>query len=1088
MLLNCKIRQHLLAFFAFVLLLGAAGGNRLFAQVTTATITGTVTDSSGAAIADAMVEVKNVATGISQTTTTDGQGRYTVPSLGIGDYDVQASKAGFQTVLRKGLTLTVGAQVVVDIQLPVGQAQETVTVEGQVSQVETTTSTVANLVETKQMADLPLNGRNFAQLITLAPGVNVAQTATTSFYGKGDTYSVAGSRPEGHAYLLDGTDITNFFNHGTGASSLGTSLGLDAIAEFQTLTNTYSAQFSGNGAVVNAVSKSGTNNFHGTLFEYLRNSAMDARDPFNTVTSTTEPYKRNQYGGALGGPIKKDKAFFFVNYEGLTSRWERIRQVQVPDLNARNGYLPCAVAKDITCDTTTGLAYVGFGSALSDPAAKQRLASIVNLWPLPNIGVTPGTGTGIALQNGTEIGDEHYVLGRFDYNITAKDSLFARYVIDDSSFTNPFPGNNVAGWRDSEPARNQYLTTEWRRILSPTVINLARASYVRTVNSATTIDSTPLLQFYPHLGGQDGNITIGNFAVGSGLGPSALAPYVLLQNKYALSDDVYLTKGAHNIKFGLGMQRIQTFENQPFSAAGSFTFNNLEDFMKGIPARYGGAFPPNVPNPFAPPGMNPDAYRSFRETLLMPYINDDWKVTSKLTLNIGLRYDFDTNPKSAINNLLVITNPPFNSIGGPISNGLTQVPNVWRHNPSLNNWGPRFGFAYDPFKDHKTSIRGGFADTHNVIAPRTWTSGFVTGAPFPSVISTNPAAAPGVILFPNPFAGNVARPPYSNGQAVDYNTTKTPALYQWNLNIQRELPWETVLTVGYVGSHGSHLFTQSDQNPPFATIDSAGVYHFMNPAIPANHWNPNFGVLNDLQANGRSSYNALQVNAVHRFSRSFQAQVAYTWAHSIDDGSGSSGLETGGGARSNPYYFRADRGASTFDIRHAVRINGMWALPFHGNKFVEGWQLGGILSKTTGPPLLLNPGSDRAQTGQAPNQRPNLNPGWTADTATVGTIAQWYNPAAFSVPALGTEGNLGRDIIIGPGVFNLDGSLIKDTKIPAISEQFSLQFRAEFFNILNHPNLGLPVTAVNSPAAGRILGLNPGTTPRQIQLALKINF
>jgi hypothetical protein len=972
---------------------------------------------------------------------------------------------------------------VVDFSMPVGQSQQTVTVEGQVSQVETTSSSVSNLVEQKQITDLPLNGRNFQQLILLSPGVNVAQTATTSFYGKGDTYSIAGGRPEGQAYLLDGTDIVNFFGHGSGAGSLGTSLGIDAIAEFQTLTNTYSAQFGGNGAVINAVSKSGTNAFHGTGFEFLRNSALDARD-FFAPTSSPPPFRRNQFGGAIGGPVKKDKLFFFFNYEGLRQSLGITNKVTVPNLAAHNG--------DIT-NPNGSLTHLGFATPL--------IAQIMALYPtaglIPITNAAGQTSLANAFSDGTQVGNEHYLLGRVDYNLSAKDSVFARYVLDKSTFNNPFPASTISTWNDSEPTRNQYLTAEFRHIVSSTVINVARASYVRTENSATTIGETPALQFYPHQGGEDGTVSVTGLSL---LGPSTLAPYSLIQNKYGLSDDIYMTRGAHNIKFGLGMQRIQTFENQPFSASGAFTFASLNTFLQGTPNRYGGAYPIGVPNPFSG-NLNPDAYRAFRETMLMPYFNDDWKVTAKLTLNLGLRYDFDTNPKTAINNLLVIPNPPFNSIGGGLSttNYLQQEPNVWRHNPSLNNWGPRIGFAYDLFKDHKTSIRGGFGDTHNVIAPRTYTSGYVTGAPFPSVIITPNAQTP-VIAFPNPFVGSFTQPPYSNGQAVDYNNNKTPALYQWNMNVQHELPGAWVLTVGYVGSHGSHLFTGSDQNPPIVTTDANGVLHFgvANAAgvgISNPRWNPALGVINALQTNGKSTYNSLQTNAVHRFSRNFQAQVAYTYAHSIDDGSASSGLETGGGGRSNPYNFASERGNSSFDIEHTVRVNGVYTLPFKGNKLIEGWQISGIMTKTTGPPIIVATGIDQALTGQAGNQRPNITPGFTVGSMQTGTVNEWYNPLGYTLQPIGTEGNAGRDILRGPGVFNMDAAIIKDTRIPKISEQFVVQFRAEFFNFLNHENFGIPnlslftsSSGARNPAAGQIVTSNPGTIPRQIQFALKIVF
>ncbi len=1058
---------------ALVLILGSM--IPLGAQVSTGTISGTITDSSGAAISDAQVQVKNSGTGVVQTAASDSQGRFTVPSLNVGQYEVTANKAGFQTVVRTNIPVTVGSQFVVDITLPVGAAQQTVTVEGEVAQVDTASSTVANLVEQKQMIDLPLNGRNFQQLITLAPGVQVAQTATTSFYGKGDTYSIAGGRPEGQAYLLDGTDITNFFNHGTGGGSLGTSLGIDAIGEFQTLTNTYSAQFGGNGAVVNAVSKSGTNSFHGGAFEFFRNSALDARDFFEGASPA--PFRRNQFGGSIGGPIKKDKTFFFFNYEGVQLSKVLTNPVIVPDANAHNGDLPCAVAGN-AAPCVNGLAHVGFAS--------QAIANVMKVYP---VAANSPAGFGTIPETGKQTGHEHYLLARVDHTLGPKDNLFARYVYDKGEFDNPFPNTTIPGWNDSEPTRNQYITLEEKRIISPSVINIARVGYVRTENSATTLGTVPALQFYPHLGGQDGNIAITGL---SGLGPSALAPYLLLQNKYSASDDVYITKGAHTIKMGLGFTFLQTYENQPFSAAGSFSFGSLLGFLQGNVIRYGGAFPVGTAVPFNFSGANPDAYRAWREEMLMPYINDDWKVNSKLTLNIGLRMDFDTNPHSIMKNMLVITNPPFNSIGGPISTGFNLVDNVWRNNPNSGNWGPRLGFAFDPFKDHKTSIRGGFADTHNVVAPRTWTSGYVTGPPFPSVIVT-PGPANPVIPFPNPFIGTVKPPLPSNGQTVDYNQDKAPALYQWNLNIQRELPYDTILTVGYVGSHGSHLMTQTDQNPPIPITDANGVVHFGTGTLSNPRWSPNFGTINALQVNGNSSYNSLQANAVHRFSHNFQGQLAYTWSHCIDDGSGSSGLETGGGPRSDPYNYALERGSCTFDLRHSFRANSVYMLPFKGNRLIEGWQVSGILSRTTGAPLLLTTGFDRSLIGPSStiNERPNLAPGVTADSIEQDIRTQWYNPAGFVLQPAGTQGNLGRNVIRGPKLFNLDFSLLKDTKI---RENLNIQFRAEFFNILNHENFGVPnlnvftSTGAINPSAGLITNTNPGTTPRQIQFALRLSF
>jgi hypothetical protein len=1065
MLSSFALQQKLRVSLCLLLFL-IVGVGSLYAQGTTATISGGVVDQTGAAVPEANVQVKNVGTGVTQTTVTDAQGRYTVPSLLIGSYEVTVSKAGFQTVVRSGITLTVNQQAVIDISLPIGQAQQTVEVQGQVSQVETASSTFANLVESKQMSDLPLNGRNFQQLITLAPGVNVAQVSTTSFYGKGETYSVAGSRPEGQAFLLDGTDIQNFFNRGAGSASLGTSLGMDAVAEFQTLTNTYSAQFPGNGAVINAVTKSGTNALHGSLYEYFRNDKLDARQFFDPKDQPA--FTRNQFGGALGGPIKKDKLFFFGNYEGLRQHQGVSRSALVPT-NAQR--------------------------ALVNSSTPQIVKDILNLYPLDQ------TGTGRATSVGTERGTEDYYLARIDYNISDKDSFFARFVLDKAEFVNPFSNGAapILGFQTVEPTQNIYYTMEEKHIFSPTVINVLRASFVRTNSSATAPNNTPALRWYPTISNQDGVIAIVGL---SSLGPTALAPYLLVQNKYGWSDDVYMTKGAHNIKFGVAFNRIQTFENQPFNAAGTFTFGSFTSFLTGSPSRYAGAFPAGTPNTFGIQA-DADAYRSWRELLFMPYINDDWKVNNKLTINMGIRWDFDTNPKSAINNFLAITNPPYGSIGANASSfqpfPVSLVPNVWRKNPSRMNFNPRFGFAFDPFSDHKTSIRGGFGIFHNTIMARTWSSGYVTGPPFPSS-SLDASVAP--ISFPNPYVGSVASPRFSNGQTVDYNMTTSPYQMQWNINIQRELFSNTVLTVGYVGSKGVHLLTQSDQNPPQAQFID-GQWRFIDSnGTPFQRWAPQYDFINALQPNGNSKYHSLQVNLVRRFANNFQAQVAYTWSKSLDDGSGSSGLETGGGPRSNPYDFRYEWGPSTFDIRQALRVNGIYRLPFRGNALVEGWQFNGIMSATTPPPVTVITGFDRAQvrgsSATGSFQRPNLVAGRTADdiriadTSNVLGNSRFFDVTAFTLQDAGTLGNLGRNVIRGVGLFNLDISVVKDTRMKMISESAVLQFRAEAFNILNHVNFAQPngsvftATGARNPNFGAITAQNGFS--RQIQFALRLNF
>jgi hypothetical protein len=1021
---------------------GVMATSPLSAQGTTATVLGNVTDVSGAAIPEAAVQVKNIDTGAIQSTVSDGQGRFIVPGLIVGNYEVQASKMGFQTAVTAGIVLTVGGQRVVDFSLAVGQSQQTVTVEANAAQVDTTSSAVANLVEQTQMRELPLNGRNFQQLITLAPGVQVAQTSTSQFYGKGDTYSIAGGRPEGQAFLLDGTDQTNFFNHGTGSGVLGTSLGIDAIGEFQTLTNTYSAQFGGGGAVINAVSRSGTNSFHGTAFEFLRNSALDARNFFDG--STVPSFRRNQFGGAIGGPIKKDKAFFFFNYEGLRQSLGLTQIAFVPDANARQGIVG------------------GVNLGTLSPGVVAALA----LYPTTTL--TSSSGIVRVPQVGSQVGHENYMLGRFDYNFSEKDSLFARVTSDRADLLNPFPNGPVTLWPDNEVTPNFFAVAEERHVFSPALLNVVRGSYTRTDSNAVTLNSTPILNPFPTSGHEDGQLTVTGMAT---LGAQALDPFRILQNKLTAYDDVYWTKGAHSIKFGITFMRMQTLEFAPFRGGGQYTFTSLTAFLQNKPFSWDGALP-----------NASDSYHWYRENQIMPYINDDWKVTSKLTLNLGLRYSFESDPVDATHNLFAVTNVYT-------STGYTHVPNVYRSSPNATNWDPRFGFAYDPFSDHKTSIRGGFGIFRNVVQPRVFTSGPATHQPFISVTQLN-------AVFPVPNLTGVNLPKPSDNQSYDYNMSRAPYLMEWNLNVQRELPGAVILTAGYVGSRGVHLIGYIDQNPPINTgTNGQLVLGSVNPtaltAIGNARVNPNFAQLVQGTSAANSWYHSLQINAAHRFSRNFQLQGVYTWSHSIDTTSGTSGLETGGGTVSNPYNWAFDRGNSAFDIRHTVRINGVYVLPFKGNAFVKGWQLSGVMSKTTGAPLNVIDGFDRVGivTG---NPRPNLNPAFTGNIIE-GSPTQWINPAAFTLEPVGTYGNFGRNVLRNPGLFDTDFALMKETKIPKISEQFGIQFRAEFFNIFNHTNFtGLSnvaaFTGTGAPNPTSAAFLSTATTSRQIQFGVNINF
>jgi len=1050
---------------AFLVLFGAG---LLPAQTTTATISGTVTDSSGAVVAGAKVEVKNVGTAIVQSTTSNAQGRYRVGELLVGDYEVQAAQPGFQTVVHRGITLTVGSEAVIDFSLPVGQAQQTVTVEAQATQVDISTAAVSTLVEPTQMNNLPLNGRNFEQLLTLAPGVQTIPASGGGFYGRQDNYSIAGSRPVGEAFMIDNQDFLSFFGHATGSGSAGTELGMEAIGEFQTLTNTYSAQFGGNGGVVNAVSKSGTNAFHGSAYEFLRNSALDARSPFDTYikpgdTSASPPeFRRNQFGGSLGGPIKKDKAFFFVNYEGLRAE-QGVSSVtpNVLDVNAHNGYLPCAVAgAAFPCNTATNLAYVGV------PAS---VAPIMALFP--SVPASP-TGLGSLTEIGNNITHENYLLTRFDYTISDKDAIFARYVRDYALFLTPFNGSSLPLFPEADNTANNFATIEERHIFSPTVVNLARISFSRPVETAA--QNTPQVPALDFVSGQ----TNGRVAVaGTTIGPFMLLPYNLTPNHFVEGDDIIWTKGAHSIRAGINVERVDDNTSSPQALGGTYTFPGLLNFLEAAPSSI------SVPLP----GQT-DSFRELRTTFLTPYVEDEWKVTKRLTLNLGLRYEWGSDPSEKhdlLSNLTQFAN------GTAQGTGLVTVPNAFGHNITDRNFAPRAGFAYDPFADHKTSIRGGFGIFYDMLTGRDILPAYWLAPPFNLGGASNPT-------FPNPFAGSgVTLPLPSLAQGLYYWAGSTPMVMQYNFNIQRELPGSMVLTVGYTGSLGEHLMLTREFNAPSLINGAFGTAGPNGTTVPNARLNTALESLAIRDTVGNSNYNALIVSLNHRFARRFQTQVSYTYSKALDDGSAGQGAEGGPGAPQtiqNPYNAAADYGRSTFDRTQSLRVSSIYSLPGSG-MLLGGWQLSGLLSRATGAPLSILDGFDRIGLGPMANERPDLLPGASADPI-LGGPNKYFNPASFYLQPVGTLGNVGRDTLSGPGLVNLDAAVLKDTRITKISEAFDLQFRAEFFNITNHPNWGQPgnglfmnglgANGTPNPAAGRITSIIGN--PRQIQFAIKAIF
>jgi len=1109
-----------------ILVIAVVAVNRAAAQVETATISGTATDSSGAVLAGANVNAKNIGTNITQSTVSDSVGRYRIPDLPIGTYDVSASLNGFQTVIHKGIVLTVGANLVVDFSLPVGQVSQTVSVESEVSRVETQTAAVSSLVTTEQVSQLPLNGRNFEQLLSLAPGVqSVTQTYITGgggggissgFYGPGQTYSVAGSRPVGQVFLLDNQDLQGYWEKGTGSNITGNSMGIEALNEFQVLTNTYSSQFGGTGAAINAASKAGTNSFHGSAYEFVRNSALDARNLFDGTQIPN--FTRNQFGGSVGGPVIKDKLFFFVNYEGLISNLGITGNQFVPDALSRTGMVPCNTVTGQTPATCAN------GARLAVPV-NPVITPYLDVFPAPlpgafeqtvNAGPFKGYPSGNALVTtiANQPENENYVLGRTDYVLGSKDTIFGRYISDTAYLKLPVPFSNLPLWPVVDHGGDQYFVVEEKHIISPSAINQVRFSLSRTNERADqdflSDPASDPLQFYLANGfaapsytpGQreDGNIIVSGGT--SSIGPGATARFHLIENKFTGGDDVSWTHGAHSITFGASITRIQ--DNIAVGREGGiFVFGSLPGFLAAAPVQFQGETNPS-------PTFNRTRYS--RAIEFFPYVEDDWKIKSNLTLNIGLRYDFETNPICwgagfACTNLLdPLTSPTF-----------VAIHHVAKSNPNGLNFDPRIGLAWDPFHDHKTSIRAGFGIFHEQLAARTYLNAYSEDPPSNTVVLAGPGAIP---LFPNPAqCAPACSPVYGAVYGYDYRSDTSPYAMQYNLTVQRDLGHGMVASLGYIGSQGVHLYSQQNYNTravvggpsdctgstctftglppnpafcfPVSATCAVGTALGLDFAAPTSH----------------STYNGLVASLTRQISRNLQGQVSYTWSRSIDNGSSSSGLEQSDFEITDVYNPAYDRGPSSFNVDQALRVNAVYSLPFTGNRWVSGWQLSEILSAVSGFPVNVLTGltPQRSNTGGLTGDRPDFSgaagcsPNHILDSTVrnptqphVVTFVNWFDATCYTIQPANTLGDVPRNGLIGPGLLDLDFSVIKQTRI---TEKLNTEIRAEFFNILNHANLGQPVGAVlaGTGAASFISGTagvitSTATTSRQIQFAVKLIF
>jgi hypothetical protein len=1004
------------------------------AQGPTASISGTVRDQTGAVLPGVTIEVTNQATGRVRTAVTDAAGRYRIPSLESGAYTVQGTLTGFQTAVQRGVVLTVSSEVVVELTTDVGQIDENITVEGAVPLVQTTSAQLSGLVDDKEIRDLPLNGRSYEALAFLQPGVvqfNSASRGRTALVanGAGAKMSVAGTPGDFQSFLLDGTDIHDHAGF-TPGSVAGNNLGVDAILEFRVLTHNYSAEYGRTaGGVVSAVTRSGTNALHGSAFEFFRDDALDAREFFDQ--GGTKPFRRNQFGAAIGGPIRRDRTFFFGNYEGLRQQLSQTLPRTVPTELARLGILPTPTIN-------------------VSPLIRPYLA----LFPLPNARDF-GDGTAEFLWVADTDVSEDFGSVRIDHQLTDRQSIFGRLTLDDTRSVHP---GSVPPFEIDVNSRNTYLTLEHKSILSSRMVNVSRFAYNRTdplVEDATPVDDS--LRFVP------GRMWLIQFQQGlSELGHmnGGLTRYT--QDILQFSDDLDIQRGAHSMRLGINVERVQN-TNAPSLDQAAYRFADLAALLQATPNRFQAA---------TFDSSTSDA--RFRQWMIGYYFQDDVRFGDTLSLNLGLRHEFLTLPTEASG---LQANIPSVATDTDVTYGP-----VFQENPSLQNIAPRVGFAWAPLGENRPVIRGGAGIYYNQIMGRLYyiaaRSGFLKTA-----VITNPP-------FPSPGLETVAT------GSVSYNVwdpePSTPTVYQYNVTVEQQFPSSVVATLSYAGSQGRNWVRNIAPNTPVPRfLDDGTPFYTGGPRI-----NPAFGNIRQTVTDADATYNGIQVQVRRRESGGFAWQTSYTYSTAISEATawGSAHTQNTPAIALIPFDRAADRSLSAFHVRHALAVNATYRLP--GDSLTglagtlgRGWELSGILSAYSGTPFTVAVGFNRSADGNTDNpDRPSLKPGASSNPV-VGTVEQWFDPTAFELPPTGFYGNLGRNTVIGPGLVNINLSIVK-TFHPL--DGHSLAFRTEFFNLLNHANFGSPnriaFTSAGGYAANAGVIQTIATSSRQIQLGLRYSF
>jgi hypothetical protein len=1018
---------------------------------TSATLAGRVLDAGGGALRGVLVTARQSATGLQRSATSDEEGRYVIAALPPGTYELRAELAGFRPLVRSGITLTVAEAAAVDLTLTVGGVTETVTVVGDRSPVNTRSGELSYLVETRAIEELPLNGRNYTDLALLQPGVVAfPHRDGGSVVAHGLGISINGQDPRSNVYLLDGT-LLNDMTNGPAGSAAGTALGTETVQEFRVETNAYGAEFGRmSGGQVNVITRAGTNDVSGSAYEFHRNDGLDARNYFDLTGKP--PFTRNQFGGAVGGPLRRDRAFFFAGYEALNEDLGRTITSTVPDDNARQGFLPDPA-------NPAALVNVGVSAAVAPYLAEYPRAN----------GPSLGDGTALYRFRFDQRLDEHFLQGRVDYNVGPGNQIFGRYTVDDAEQYLP---TDYPQFPRAFVSRNQFFTGEYRQVLTSATLGTYRLGYSRTrvgqrVEANT---SRPLAPFVP------GRALVGNIDVGglNRFGTQSSVDVRFLQQVASVQGDITATRGRHLVKIGgLAERYIQDMVNPTFSL-GTYTFANLRAFLENRPTSFIG---------LAPQGQFDRAWRFW---ILGGYVQDEVALGDRVTLDAGVRYEAMTMPRDV------------NGRDSALIDLTDRAPTSGRlyEGPDTNNVSPRVGFAWTPTGDGRTALRGGYGLYFNTNSSQNLI-----------VTVTNPPATPRVV-----FAGpTFPNPPFDRTSGLSIRPiqwdVRTPEVQVWNVSLQRELAAATAIAVGYAGSRGRYLLRSSDVNTAVPAKGADGR-PFFAPGAPRR--NPAWTTIELKSSDGDSWYRALIVELRRRWSRGLMLQSSYTWSKSEDTTQASTFFSdaTNGTTSAFPEFIPGyNKGLSDFHAEHNWVLNFGYDLPGAGLKgsaraLVGGWRLSGIVNVRSGNPLTVFVQNNRSRSQWQPSlgpgigrDRPGYAPGFGPDNAVIGRPDSWFDPAAFVLQPAGTFGNTGRGDFIGPDLRTMDLALVKETAWGALGRRGRVDVRIEVFNVFNRANFGPPQLVVFAGAAdnerplasfGRVR--NTVTSARQIQLGARIRF